>query len=177
MRTAVHIVQADERVTPAADPDHNLTHIRETLIDQAPVRPQNLRPMPVESSDLAEAAREYAGALAVMAGTPPEIDLVHLELGPDGHAASLVPGDPVNQVTDRDVALTGVYQGRCRMTLTYPAINRARRVLWLVTGAEKAEMLARLWKADASIPAGCVRQKRRDRGESCGGRQSVSAAS
>ena len=116
--------------------------------------------MPVESLDLAEAAREYAGALAVIAGTPPEIDLVHLGLGPDGHAASLVPGDPVNQVTDRDVALTGVFQGRCRMTLTYPAINRARRVLWLVTGAEKAGMLARLRKADASIPAGRVRQER-----------------
>jgi 6-phosphogluconolactonase len=160
LRTVVHIVQVDERVAPAADPDRNLTHIRETLIDQAPVRPENLHPMPVESSDLAEAAREYAGTLAVIAGTPPEIDLVHLGLGPDGHAASLVPADPVNQVTDRDVALTGVYQGRCRMTLTYPAINRARRVLWLVTGAENAEMLPRLWKADASIPAGRVRQER-----------------
>ena len=143
-----------------ADPERNLTHIRETLIDQAAVRPESLHPMPVESFDLAEAAREYAGALAVIAGTPPEIDLVHLGLGPDGHAASLVPGDPVNQVTDRDVALTGVFQGRCRMTLTYPAINRARRVLWLVTGAEKAAMLARLQKADASIPAGRVRQER-----------------
>jgi 6-phosphogluconolactonase/glucosamine-6-phosphate isomerase/deaminase len=116
----VHIVQVDERVAPGADPDGNLTHIRETLIDQAPVRPESSDPMPVESSDLAEAAREYAGALAAIGGTPPEIDLVHLGLGPDGHAASLVPGDPVNQVTDRDVTLTGVYQGRCRMTLTYP---------------------------------------------------------
>lgn len=160
MRTAVHIVQVDEHVAPGADPDRNLTHIRDTLIDQAPVRPENLHSMPVELSDLAEAAREYAGALAVIAGMPPEIKLVHLGLGLDGHAASLVPGDPVNRLTDRDVALAGVCQGRCRMTLTYPAINRARRVLWLVTGAEKAAMLARLRKADASIPAGRVWQER-----------------
>ena len=61
-------------------------------------------------------------------------------------------------VTDADVALTGPYQGRRRMTLTYPAIDRARRILWLVTGAEKAAMLVRLRDGDASIPAGRVRQ-------------------
>jgi len=86
------------------------------------------------------------------------LDLVHLGLGPDGHTASLVPGDRVLEVTDADVALTGIYQGRRRMTLTYPMINRARRILWLVTGSEKVEMLGRLRKGDASIPAGRIRQ-------------------
>ena len=87
------------------------------------------------------------------------LDLVHLGLGPDGHTASLIPGDPVLDVTEKDVALTGPYQGRRRMTLTYPVLNRARRILWLVTGAEKAEMLLRLCKGDRSIPAGRIRQE------------------
>jgi 6-phosphogluconolactonase len=114
--------------------------------------------MPVDRPDLEAAAESYARLLQWVAGSPPVLDLVPLGLGPDGHTASLVPGDPVLDVTDADVALTGVYQGRRRMTLTYPAINRARRLLWLVTGAEKAGPLARLRAADAPIPGGRVRQ-------------------
>jgi len=70
-----------------------------------------------------------------------------------------VPSDPVLQVWDRDVALTGSYQGRRRMTLTYPILNRSRRVLWLVTGSEKAGMLGRLYAGDPSIPAGRIRRE------------------
>jgi 6-phosphogluconolactonase len=114
--------------------------------------------MPVESEDLDEAAASYARTLAGLAGSPPVLDLVHLGLGPDGHTASLIPGDPVLDVTHADVALTGVYQGRRRMTLTFPVLNRARRVLWLVTGKDKAAMLARLQAGDPTIPAGRVRQ-------------------
>ena len=116
--------------------------------------------MPVEAPDLEAAAERYAADLEEIAGSPPVLDLVHLGLGPDGHTASLVPGDPVLDVTDADVALTGVYQGRRRMTLTYPILNRARRVLWVVTGSDKAGPLAKLLKGDVSIPAGRVRQDR-----------------
>jgi 6-phosphogluconolactonase/glucosamine-6-phosphate isomerase/deaminase len=115
--------------------------------------------MPVEAPDLEATAEGYASLLQEVAGSPPILDLVHLGLGPDGHTASLVPGDPVLDVTDTDVALTGVYQGRRQMTLTYRAINRARRIPWLVTGAEKAGPLVRLRVANASIPAGQVRQE------------------
>jgi 6-phosphogluconolactonase len=156
----VHLAQVDERVAPAGHADRNLTHLHESLLERVSLPPEQVYAMPVESTDLEAAAKQYAATLAKIAGTPPVLDLVHLGLGPDGHTASLVPGDPVLQVNDADVAVTGVYQGRRRLTLTYPVLNRARRVLWLVTGAEKVGMLARLRAADPSIPAGRVNQER-----------------
>ena len=156
----VHIVQVDERVAPEGDPDRNLTQLRESLLQQTSLRPEQIHAMPVNAPDLDSAAARYAATLQEIAGSPPVLDLVHLGLGPDGHTASLVPGDPVLQVTDADVALTGVYQGRRRMTLTYPILNRSRRVLWLVTGNDKAEMVGRLYAGDTSIPAGRVQRER-----------------
>jgi 6-phosphogluconolactonase len=155
---SVHIVQVDERVAPAGDPDRNLTHLRESLLDHAPVPPDHVHAMPVEASYLNAAAAQYALTLERLAGSPPVLDLVHLGLGPDGHTASLVPGDPVLEIANADVAVTGAYQGRPRMTLTYPILNRSRRILWLVTGGEKAEMFVRLLNGDQSIPAGRLRQ-------------------
>ena len=155
----VHVVQVDERVAPAGDPDRNLTHLRESLLARCPLRPEQVHAMPVESADLEAARGRYALTLRQIAGSPAVLDLAHLGLGPDGHTASLVPGDPVLDVTDVDVALTGVYQGRRRMTLTYPALNRSRRIVWLITGREKAEMLARLCRGDRSIPAGRIDQR------------------
>ena len=108
--------------------------------------------------NLEQAAAEYAATLQKLAGTPPVLDLVHLGLGSDGHTASLVPGDLVLDVTDVDVAMCGEYQGRPRMTLTYPLLNRAREILWLVTGASKTEMLRRLRDGDPTIPAGRICQ-------------------
>jgi len=154
---AVHVAQVDERVAPTGNPDRNLTHLRESLLEHAPLRAERIHAMPVESPDLQAACEEYALTLRAIAGSPPVLDLVHLGLGPDGHTASLVPGDAVLEIKDADVALTGLYQGRRRMTLTYPILNRSRRVLWLVTGSEKAGMLPRLRVGDAQIPAGRVR--------------------
>jgi 6-phosphogluconolactonase len=155
----MQVFQVDERVAPEGDPDRNLTHLRESLLKHAPLRPEQIHAMPVESADLEAAAIEYSLDLREVAGTPPVLDLVHLGLGPDGHTASLVPGDSVVNVTTADVALSGIYQGRRRMTLTYPALNGARRVLWVVTGSEKREMLGRLLEGDVSIPAGRVRRE------------------
>jgi len=150
---AVHVFQVDERIAPAGDPDRNLTNLRASLMG-APLAPEQIHPMPVEGADLEAAAREYARML------PPVFDLIHLGVGTDGHTASLVPGDAVLQVADRDVALSGPYQERRRMTLTYPALDRARQILWLVTGADKAAILVRLHDGDRSIPAGRVRAER-----------------
>ncbi len=156
---SVYVAQVDERVAPAGDPDRNLTHLRDSLLEHVAIPREQVVAMPVESPDLEAAAKGYALALQAVAGSPPVLDLVHLGLGPDGHTASLVPGDPVLEVADKDVALTKPYRGRPRMTLTYPALNRARRILWVVTGGEKAEMLKRLCEGDPSIPAGRIHRE------------------
>jgi 6-phosphogluconolactonase len=155
----VYVVQVDERVAPAGHPDRNLTHLRDSLLTHAPLPMDHIYAMPVEVADLEAAAAQYAARLQELAGSPPVLDLAHLGLGSDGHTASLVPGDSVLDTTDTDVALTGLYQGRRRMTLTYPILNRSRCILWLVTGSEKAGMLARLRDGDLSIPAGLVHRE------------------
>ena len=155
----VHITQVDERVAPAGHAERNWTHLSASLA-RARLAVSQLHPMPVEDADLAAAADRYAQEMARIAGAASVLDIVHLGLGEDGHTASLVPGDPVLDISDRDVALCGVYQGRRRMTLTFAPINRARCLLWLVSGQRKAEALAKLLAADPGVPAGRVNQER-----------------
>jgi 6-phosphogluconolactonase len=148
--SSVDIFQVDERVVGDGDPDRNLTHLRQAL----GTAPATVVAMGVNDADLEAAADAYARLL------PDRLDLVHLGLGPDGHTASLVPGDPVLEVTDRLVGLTLAYQGHQRMTLTYPALARAEQILWLVTGSDKRDALAKLMAGDRSIPAGRVEAAR-----------------
>ena len=154
------VVQVDERVAPPETPDRNLAHLHESLLEHTPLRAEAVHAMPVECGRPRCRGDEVRSELLrEIAGAPPVLDLVHLGLGADGHTASLVPGDPVLDVIDADVAVTGIYQGRRRMTLTYPMLNRARRVLWVVTGAEKAEMLRAVARRRSSIPAGRIRRE------------------
>ena len=141
----VGIWQVDERIAPDGDADRNLTSLLPMIPSEA-----DLRPMPVTEADLEAAAARYAGSL------PNVFDLVHLGMGDDGHTASLVPDDPVLDVTDRDVAVTGEYRGLRRMTMTYRVLDRSRRVLWLIDGDDKTPMVPRLMAGDRSIPAGRV---------------------
>ena len=156
----VHLFQVDERVAPPGDPERNFFHLKEALIDRIAIPSANVHPMPVDEEDLDEGARRYQAILRRIAGTPPILDLVQLGLGEDGHTASLFPGDAALQIIDADVAVSGLYKGRRRMTLSFPAIDRARCILWLVTGSGKAVALERLRAGDRSIPAGWVRNDR-----------------
>jgi 6-phosphogluconolactonase len=142
------LYQVDERVAPPGDEARNLTH----LVQMLSISHQaSVRPMPVTSRDLELAAADYETQI------PDRFDLVHLGLGPDGHTASLVPGDTVLEVTDRRVAMThGEYEGHRRMTLTYPTLAAARQILWLAIGEKAREPLAKLLDGDSGIPAGRI---------------------
>jgi len=147
--TSIEVFQVDERVSPAGSDQRNLTHLIESLSIGAQ---GSIRPMPVDDDDLDAAGDRYADSL------PDALDVAHLGIGPDGHTASLVPGDPVLEVTDRRVAVTaGEYEGVRRVTLTYPELERVRMLLWVVTGEEKVDALRKLIDQDPSTPSGRVR--------------------
>ncbi len=158
--SAVHVYQVDERVVARGDSARNLGALDEILVWRGPLPRRNLHPMWVDRADLSGAADSYAEELAQVAGDPPILDLMHLGLGSDGHTASLFPGDPALQVKDRSVALTDEHNGHRRMTLTYPVLNRARSVVWLVTGPDKAGVVADLYAGGAPFPAGRVARRR-----------------
>jgi 6-phosphogluconolactonase len=153
----LHVFQVDERAAPRGHGERNLTQLQDTLLGRTPLTDASLHAMPVEEANLELAAGRYAELLSDTAGSPAVLDLVHLGLGDDGHTASLVPGDAILEANDSDVGVSEAYRGYRRMTLTLPMLDRARQRLWLVTGAGKAAMLARLLDADRSIPAGRVR--------------------
>jgi 6-phosphogluconolactonase len=153
---ALDVFQVDERAVPFDDERRNARRIRELLCREGSLAPSRLHCMPVTDEPLEAAAVRHARTLMQHAGAPPVLDIAQLGLGPDGHTASLVPGDPLLAVDHAEVGVSAPYQGTRRMSLTYPALNRARHILWLVTGAGKADMLARLVAGDVSIPAGLV---------------------
>ena len=155
--TDVHVYQVDEREAPDGDPDRNATKLA-AILGSSNLPDANLHLMPVTDDDLCRACAAYARMVARRCRDG-RLDLVHLGLGDDGHTASLLPGDPVLGLGDRDVAIAGPYQGRRRMTLTYPAIDRAAERMWVVTGASKAAMLERLRSKDDSMPAGRVNRR------------------
>lgn len=156
----VHLFQVDERIAPAGHADRNLTSLTRSLLDHLPAPLGGIHAMPVEMESVDEMALHYSNTVALLAGKPPVFDLIHLGLGEDGHTASLIPNDPVLDESTAAVAVSGVYVGRRRLTLTYPVLNHARQILWVVTGAAKAPMLARLERGDRTIPAGRVRSDR-----------------
>ncbi len=158
--SAVHVYQVDERVVARGDSARNLGALDEILVWRGPLPRRNLHPMWVDRADLDGAADSYGEELALVAGEPPVLDVVHLGLGGDGHTASLFSGDPALAVRDRSVSLTAEHNGHRRMTLTFPVLNRARNVVWFVTGAGKSGVVADLYAGGAPFPAGRVARRR-----------------
>jgi 6-phosphogluconolactonase len=154
---AVHVFQVDERVAPSGHADRNLTGLRAALLDRVPIPPGNVHPMPVEADDLQAAAAAYADEVRSLIAPVGGLDVVHLGLGDDGHTASWPPGDPVVD-SAADVAAIGPFNGRRRMTLTPPAVNRAGWIVWQIEGAAKAPVVARLVAGDPALPASRVRR-------------------
>ena len=150
---SIHIFQVDERIAPDGDAHRNAVELVNALLE-VPLPDANIHLMEVAHEDPEVVADTYASLLKTWC--PNGLDVLHLGLGEDGHTASLVPGDPVLDVTDRSVAVTGEYQGHRRITLTYPELARAQHVVWLATGAAKSSALRRLLAHDVEIPAGRV---------------------
>jgi 6-phosphogluconolactonase len=153
--TEVHVFQVDERVAPAGSVDRNFTQLTACLLAHVDIPRENIHPMPVEAEDLGSACRRYEDELRRVTGGAP-LDLLQLGLGDDGHTASLAPGDPILEVWDRAIWYVERFNGLPRMSMTYPTINRAGRIVWLAVGAAKAEICRRLVTADQTIPAGRV---------------------
>ncbi len=158
--SAIHVYQVDERVVARGDSARNLGSLDEILVWRGPLPRRNLHPMWVDRANLYGAAESYASEVAQVAGEPPILDVVHLGIGADGHTASLFPGDPVLEITDRSVGLTKEHNGYRRMTLTLPVLSRARSVVWFVTGADKAGVVGELYAGGAPFPAGRVSRRR-----------------
>jgi 6-phosphogluconolactonase len=158
--SATHLFQVDERRAPDGDAARNLTHTRSHFTDRIGLAESRIHAMPVTAEDFAAGALEYAATLRRVCGEPAVLDLVHLGMGGDGHTASLLPGDELLDMMETDVGITGIYQGHRRMSLTFPAINRSRQIMWLVNGADKSDMLQRMISADRGIPAGRIEQAR-----------------
>lgn len=155
----VHVFQVHARITPLGTQDSNLPKLREVLMEESTMDPSQIYAMPTNSRDPNRDAANYAETLERISGRPPILDLVHLGLFADGHTASLFFGDDVLHDT-RDVAVTARKENRRRITLTFPLINRARSILWVVTGSDKTKALIQLETGDPSIPASGIRRDR-----------------
>ena len=145
----IHVFQVDERVTPDGDDERNGTALCRALLDRVEA---NSYLMDVTASDLVESAKRYADQLHAHA----PLDVVHLGIGDDGHTASWPPGDAVIDERDQDVAIVGPYRGFVRMTITPRVVKSARAVVLLVTGDDKASVLARVISGDRSLVASHV---------------------
>ena len=152
----VHVLQVDERIVPLDDKARNWSHFLEgSLAERIPQ--QNRHPIPVEV-DAELAVGRYSATLIQWAGVPPQLDVVHLGIGEDGHTASLFTDDVLLQDRRHWVGVSRVYEGHRRLTLTLPVLNCARRIAWFAIGAKRREVLTRLRKGDESIAASHVRR-------------------
>jgi len=159
---ALHLFWGDERCVPPDHPDCNYRMAREALIDRAPIPAANVHRVRTEEGSAAAVAAYYERELrtffALEVEDVPRFDLILLGMGPDGHTASLFPGSPALEETQRLVVPNSIdYMPHERVTFTFPVLNAARTIAFLITGRDKAESLARALNGDPAVPAGRIR--------------------
>ncbi len=158
-----HLFQVDERVAPDGDSDRNATMLDTALLTDSFLSrhtPAGIHLMPVNADDLDAATVEYGSLIDATTGSPAVFDVIQLGMGADGHTASLIPGDPILGVDDRDVAMSELYQGRIRMSLTWPVLDRAKQLLWVIGGESKVDAMRQFLDNDPAIPATLPTQAR-----------------
>jgi 6-phosphogluconolactonase len=152
----------DERFVPYDHPESNYRMTREAMFSKVDVPLGNIHPVPADGTP-EEAALRYERILqAAYGGTVldparPLFDITLLGLGPDGHTASLLPGEPVLEERERWVAAVSHGRPEVRITMTYPAIESSRRVAFLVTGQEKSAIFKVIRAGGSQVPAARVR--------------------
>jgi 6-phosphogluconolactonase len=152
----------DERFVPYDSPESNYRMVREAMFDKAPVPPANVNPIPVDGSP-EDAAERYERTLqstygaTILDPAKPLFDVMLLGLGPDGHTASLLPGETVLRERKRWVAAVSHGRPEVRITMTYPVIESSRRVAFLVTGGEKEAIFRAIRAGGSQVPAARVR--------------------
>jgi 6-phosphogluconolactonase len=160
--SVVEFFWGDERAVPPDDPESNFGVAYQMLISRLPgVRPDRIHRMPADAPDRDAAALAYEADLRLAFGAgagPPAFDLIWLGMGPDGHTASLFPGSTALSERERWVVATWAPGPQAwRMTLTYPVLDAAREVIFVVTGGDKADALRRIVAGGSGLPAEEVR--------------------
>lgn len=150
----LHVFWGDERYVPSDHPESNEKMARQAWLNHVPLPPENIHPVLTHLADPADSAQQYEATIHQVCGTTsgqfPAFDLILLGIGDDGHTASLFPHTPSLEVRDRLITV-GEKSGQTRITFTYPLINNAHNVLFVLAGESKRPALKEIFAANSDF--------------------------